>query len=404
MTIIFFTIEAGLAHIIRCLAVAEELAKREHKVIFTLSKNKQYLIKNKNIEVVSTSGFFSDEESVEKIKDPAYLTSFVLEQTELLEKIKPDIAVIDYSLSAIISCKILEIPSVFITNSDGLPFKIRLPSFGFPKFLQILIHPLIQILASNFKDQYLNALIKVSENVGRKLKKSDLLDMTYIIPEPKEYFPTLNNNYPLYNVGSIWWNGFDTYKPSWLNSIEPDGKTIYLTFGGTGYDSKKLIALSELLVKKGYRVIVSSSNIADPKEFKKIDNLYVEKFLPGFEICQKVDLVVCHGGIGTMAQASVSGKPVVAIPFNPDQYIHAFRFEDLGLGKCVPNINLADLFKLNWEKFEQRGRELPIDRILSTVEQVLREKDNFKDAINKYGKKFSGDGSKKAAEIIEGLV
>lgn len=404
-TFIFFPIEAGLAHITRSLAIAEELVKRKKRVIFALTKNKQFLVTNKNIEVLDIGEFFNDEQSIEKIKNPSYIHPFILEEIEILKKYKPDIAVVDFRLSAIVSCKIVGIPVVFITNSDGLPFQTYLPNLGLPKILQVLLTPLFHLTISNFKSQYLKSLTQAARLVGKKFQMRDLFNLTYIIPEPKDYLPVRNSQFDIHYVGSIWWEGFNNFRPSWLKDIKPDGRTIYLTFGGTGYDPQKLLILSELLVKKGYRVIVSSSNIANPQQFQKLKNLYVERFLPGFEVCQRVDLVVCHGGIGTMTQALLSKKPVVAVPFNPDQYLHAFRFEELGLGKCVPNLKLIDLFRLDWENYEQKGRDLPIERILSAIEKALNEKARFKDNIEKYSKKFStGEAHKKAADIIERLI
>lgn len=403
-TVIFFPIEAGLAHITRSLSVAQELIKKKYKVFFALSKRKQFLIKDKNIEVIEIGEFFSDEQSVKKIKDPNYIYPFVLEEIEILKKYKPDLVVVDFRLSALLSSKVLNIPVVFIINSDGLPFDTYLPNLGIPKFLQSLINPFFHFVIANFKAQYLDALVKVGQMLKLEIKKNDLFDVTYIIPEPRDYLPSTNNKYNINYVGPIWWDGFEGFKPDWLGSIKPDGRTIYLTFGGTGYDPKKLLSLSELLVKQGYRVIVSSSNIVDSKEFKPLDNLYVEKFLPGFDICKRVDLVVCHGGIGTMTQALISGKPIVAVPFNPDQYLHSFRFRELNLAKCVLNLNILNLAQLDWESYQKRTVSLPVGRILKVVKEILREKDKFKIPIEKFSKKFKGDGRKKAAQIIESML
>lgn len=403
-TFIFFPIEAGLAHITRSLSIAEELVSRKHKVIFALTKDKQHLIKNKQIEVIQLKEFFSDGQLVERIKDPSYIYPFVQEEIETLKKYKPDVAIIDFRLSAIVSCKILNIPSVFITNSDGLFFNFYLPNLGMPKLIQYLLNPIFQFLIANFKTQYLNSLIKVANMMGYKFNLEDLFNMTTIIPEPKEYLPIKGHKANIHYVGPIWWDGFETYKPTWLKNIKPDGKTIYLTFGGTGYDPKKLINLSELLVDSGYRVIVSSSNIARSNEFKNLSNLYVEKYLPGFEICKRVDVVVCHGGIGTLSQALIAKKPVVAVPFNPDQYLHAFRFQELGLGKCIASLNLISLFWLDWQNFQNKGRGLPEEKILNAIEEVITRKEIFKDAIDKFSEKFSGtNGGSKAANIIENI-
>lgn len=403
--ILFLPVEIGLAHVTRSLAIAEEAQKRGHKVIFALSKQKQSLIKNKNIEIATINSFFSDQESVEKIKDPSYVSSFISEEIDILRHYKPDLVVNDLRLSAIVSCRITKTPFIFVTNSDGLPVKSHLPNLGRPKFFYKLISPILQNIVANFKEQYFEVLVQVLNSKGIKMTLDEALDMTYFVPEIKGYLPLINKKIKVHYVGPIFWNGFEqASSPSWLKTIKPDGKTIYLTFGGTGYDADKLILLSSLLVKSGYRVIVSSSNIAEKEAFPNLNNLFVSKYLPGFEVSKRVDLVVCHGGIGTTTQAILAGKPVVTIPFNPDQYLHGLRFQELGLGPCIININLLDLVKLNWHGFEEKGRSISTHKILKVVERVMTEKDKYKNGVEKFKKQLLGiDGSKEALDIIESL-
>lgn len=402
-TIIFFPIDSGLAHIIRCLAIAERLAESGHRVLFALPKSKQNLTNGKTLKVLDTGEFFPDGEDTDKLKDPKYSYPFVLEELAILKKYKPDLAIIDYRFSAIVACKKANIPIVLITNSEGLPPDIYLPNFNLPNFIQAIINPIFQKTIWSFKSHYLNSFLKVGEMLGISLDLYKFYDGTIIVPEPPSYLPS--NSLPdIHYVGYIEW-GFKNNYPVWLRSINPDGKTIYLTFGGTGYDPKKLVTLSQTLVNKGYRVIVSSSNIADSKDFKKDKNLFVEKFLPGLEVCKRVDLVICHGGVGTLFQALKAEKPMIAIPFNPDQYIHAFRFQELGLGRVVTNADISQLLNINWKKFLNLGKSVPLEKIIKTIDQVIERKDEFSKALKFYREKFTKeDGVKNAVEVIENVL
>lgn len=394
-----------MAHITRCSAIANKLSDFGYETLFALSKSKQYLIKNKKIKVLDIEEFFGDEEDLTKLKNPSHYYPLILEEIELLKKYQPDLAILDYRFSAIISCKKVGIPTVSITNSDGLPPNIYLPSFGIPRLVQKTIDPLLQKFIWTFKKGYFTSFLEAGKIVDLKLDINDLFNGTIIVPEPPDYLPHNKNLPNVYYVGCIDWKGSSNKHLSWLKNIRPDGRTIYLTFGGTGYDSKKLVNLSEELVDKGYRVIVSSSNIAEPDDFKKIKNLYVEKFLPGFEVCKRVDLVVCHGGVGTLFQALSASRPVVIIPFNPDQYVHGFRFQELGLGKCVTIANVTKFLGIDWQDFQNLGRSLPLDKIIKVIDQVIEERDHFKDSLEKYRKKFTRvDGAKNAAKVIQGLL
>jgi hypothetical protein len=204
-------------------------------------------------------------------------------------------------------------------------------------------------------------------------------------------------------VEPLFWKGFEGNMPDWLHTIKPNGRTIYLTFGGTGYDSEKLIKLSTSLVNLGFRVLVSASHIASVTSFPKHKDLYVEKYLPGLEVSRRVDLVVCHGGYGTMMQAVLSGKPVVAIPFNPDQLIHAYRFQELGLAKSVVKIIPRMWLNFQWSTFGNLGKTTSIPSIIEAVSTIFNKYEFYQTSIQKFIRTVPTDGVKRAAEIVEAL-
>lgn len=67
------------------------------------------------------------------------------------------------------------------------------------------------------------------------------------------------------------------------------------------------------------------------------------------------DLVVCHGGNGTIYQALEQGRPIIGIPTIPDQDFNMRRVEALGVGI---NIKLKDLEKNPEVLFEAIRRVL----------------------------------------------
>jgi UDP:flavonoid glycosyltransferase YjiC (YdhE family) len=52
-------------------------------------------------------------------------------------------------------------------------------------------------------------------------------------------------------------------------------------------------------------------------------NVTVEAYVPQAQVIDRVDLVVCHGGSGTMLAALGAGVPIVAMPQGADQFINA---------------------------------------------------------------------------------
>jgi UDP:flavonoid glycosyltransferase YjiC (YdhE family) len=52
-------------------------------------------------------------------------------------------------------------------------------------------------------------------------------------------------------------------------------------------------------------------------------NVVVEKYVPQAQVLRHIDLVVCHGGSGTMLASLSAGIPVVSLPQGADQFINA---------------------------------------------------------------------------------
>lgn len=106
-----------------------------------------------------------------------------------------------------------------------------------------------------------------------------------------------------------------------------------------------------------------------------------------------------------MMQAIMAGTPVVAVPFNPDQLLHAFRFAELGLGRCIVNFNPVALFRIDWNSFQQMGSSTPNEDILRAVGDVLEQWDSRKDAIKKFLLSVSAQNAvKQAADVLESVA
>ena len=90
-TYLFFGIEVGIAHIVRSLAVAEELFERGHKVFFALPKRKQSVVKNTKVKLIDIIGYMK-KDSIDVIRifnEKKLIQKVIPEEIELIEKIKP---------------------------------------------------------------------------------------------------------------------------------------------------------------------------------------------------------------------------------------------------------------------------------------------------------------------------
>lgn len=407
-TIVFFPIEIGIAHISRSLAVAEALQARGHKVVFALPKRKQAVFRRSPVHFVEVKNFLPKDSlmNVSKLVDGTFLPPFVKEEVLLLKKYRADCAVVDFRLSALVSAKALGIPIVNITGSGGLPFGCYFPNPNMNPLVYNLVTPVAQRLIWMAKKKVAATLLRSLKSYGKIVSVDDFFRrMHYIVPETPDYLPVLSKKLTISYVGPLGWAGFQTMHEFFPPSKK---KTVYLSFGGTGFDRKKLLALSVALLKSGYRVIVSSSTIAQPEDFPSDPHLYVKRFMDGKAASQVSDLVVCHGGYGTVTDAIQAGKPVVVIPFNPDQLLHVFRLQELGMARSTLGFSpsfLVDILRMNWSRFQNMGSGVSIEQVLREVKKVFADYRLFNAAIQKHGYMFTEkNSSAKAADAVEKVL
>jgi MGT family glycosyltransferase len=82
-------------------------------------------------------------------------------------------------------------------------------------------------------------------------------------------------------------------------------------------------------------VIVTSAAV-DPDRFSPPGgNVRIERFLPHAEVVPQVDVVVTHGGMGTVQRALAAGVPLVVVPWGRDQSETARRVLRCGAGTVV---------------------------------------------------------------------
>lgn len=79
--------------------------------------------------------------------------------------------------------------------------------------------------------------------------------------------------------------------------------------------------------------VVTVGRDLDPDEFgPQPSHVHVERFIAQSEVLPRCDLVVNHGGSGSVIGALAHGLPLVVIPMGADQSLNAARCEKLGVG------------------------------------------------------------------------
>ncbi len=128
--------------------------------------------------------------------------------------------------------------------------------------------------------------------------------------------------------------------PAW-SSVLPGAPTVYLTLGTIFNLESGDLFLRALggLRKLPVNVVVTVGHHLDPAELgPQPANIHIKHYIPQLAVLPFCDLVVSHGGSGSVLGALAHGLPSVLIPMGADQPLNAARCKELGVGQVLDPI------------------------------------------------------------------
>ena len=132
------------------------------------------------------------------------------------------------------------------------------------------------------------------------------------------------------NIGPLYYSKSDDEEET-RKFLGDEGPRILVTTGSTG-SSEYFEALGDPLFKN-YKIIATG----DLAKHLKGPNIFAKPFLKHCAVMPQIDLVICHGGNGTMYQSLAYGVPVLCHPANFEQEWNSSRVEQIGYGAIVNN-------------------------------------------------------------------
>ncbi len=154
--------------------------------------------------------------------------------------------------------------------------------------------------------------------------------------------------------------------------IDRPGVTLVFTFGtGVSGILPLFEKAAQVTAALGYRAIFVTrfrENIPEhlPPDIMLLDHIDFAALLP------RIDLLVHHGGIGTIAQAIRSGIPQVIVPLAFDMPDNAHRFRQLGLAELVSGMRCSP--RALTRSIERALRRIPKARLQALSRQMRTER------------------------------
>lgn len=343
--ILLFAEAVTLAHVARCVALANALADHNYRVTLATDSRYNALLGEINftrIPLHSVSSEYFSKQLAQGL--PLYtskiLTAYVKEDLQIIEQVKPDFIVGDFRLSLGISSRLAKVPYATITNAYWSPYAAidyPIPELPLTKIFGVslaqklfdLVRPLvfkIHSLAFNKTCKHfgLPPLAYDMREIYTHADYTLYADIEGIIP-----MKPLPDNHVL--IGPVLWSA-DVPLPDWWESVPIDKPIIFVTLGSSG-DSRLLPMIISTLAKMPVTVICITAKRS--VLIQTDQNVFIAEFLPAEAAVMKADIVICNGGSPMVYQSLIENKVIIGIPNNLDQYLMMSALHKAGKGIMV---------------------------------------------------------------------
>ncbi|HXF05279.1 MAG TPA: nucleotide disphospho-sugar-binding domain-containing protein [Blastocatellia bacterium] len=339
-----------LAHAGRCVLLATELAQRGHEII--LAGSPRYL---QDPQVTADSFHYRplpDFEASEGLtllrtlhRRPGHrlLQEHIQAELDLIDQIAPDAVIIDFRLTMYLSAMIRGVPRISLLGGRWLPSRAAYPYRAFRTYPHYRL--IKRLVGRAGTDWLVPQLLKVvlwykmapyrtlMKQLGLPVKTHlwDLLEGELNLVLDSERLAPLNE-LPAHfvRVGPLYWSPSGPL-PEWFEDVASDRPLVYVTMGSTGHPALFPLLIA-LFADRAFNVILTTGGQVSIEEKDLPTNIRVARFLPGGAVMQRADVVICHGGAGSVYQAISAGRPVIAIATHFEQELLGQQIEAAGAG------------------------------------------------------------------------
>ena len=105
---------------------------------------------------------------------------------------------------------------------------------------------------------------------------------------------------------------------------------------GTVYNTRRRLAtFIDAIGLGGWSGLVTVGTNMNPDDFVAAPSMTVERFVPQADVLDHADVMLCHGGLGSVLGAIETATPMVMVPLGADQLVNAEIAQQLGIATIV---------------------------------------------------------------------
>ena len=168
-------------------------------------------------------------------------------------------------------------------------------------------------------------------------------DLTFVVGSPET--DPAGDGSSARHIGTLSAGETDRSLPDWLEALKRERKLIWVyagnpRYGGPSYttpfDSAVVLdAAFSTLGNIDVDVVLTMGFQSVPEGHIIPSNFHLADFLSGPAIAARCDVMIHHGGHGSMINGLAAGKPAVIVPTNSERESNARRLASLGAGEFV---------------------------------------------------------------------
>ena len=235
---------------------------------------------------------------------------------EQCERLRPDLVIYEaMNTGAGVAASVLGIPAV--------AYAIALASFFYG--------PLHGATAGYQREVWLQRRRTPPEGAG-------LLAGAMIDPVPPTLRHSGDGEDVIIPIRTVAYNESTAEVPAWLSETRTRPR-VYLTLGTVAFGAVEVLsrAVAEIAALD-VDVLVTVGPEGEPAALGEVpNNVYVEQFVAQSAVLPLVDLIVHHGGTGTVLSALEVGLPQLLLPQGADQFFNAEILTAAGAAQALPN-------------------------------------------------------------------
>ncbi|WP_273444826.1 glycosyltransferase [Neolewinella agarilytica] len=368
-----------LAHYTRCLRVAE-LLSNEYEFLFQ-SSDYDAVVHQQGFSTFNCLRLAEKELVAQGCQEDimnwpgADLELVMLAQSEAIQQYQPVFVIGDMSPTLRMATertgvKYISITNAYLSRYYDAPFeapdflkKLGADVADVPPFYRNKLSDMKGFMAvsrSQKEFRFLRRRYGLAKQLNLALELEG--DQTWIC-DTKLFHP-LKDNLPkdIEEIGPLRFSPKGLKEKDQVN-VHPDRKTILVTMGSSGNYAWLQQLADQRFADYDFLVCGSTTEENLPENIRYFQFADFNKLMP------QVDLVICHGGNGSLYQALAAGKPIICFPGFFEQLFNAERIEENGWGASYPEGTSTEDLLAAIETWVGRSL-LPIAETIAKMEET----------------------------------